>query len=152
TGQGIFTGAFTTAGAFLAMAFTSFKGIQEMGIICGGGLLVCLIPMMTMLPALLLKGRQNVLDHNPKNVAERRERIENLWLERPVYVTCITVALCALAATQIPKVFFDYNLLHMQSAGLPAVEFETKLLNSADKSVLFGAVIATNLDEAKLLE
>ena len=38
TGQGIFTGAFTTAGAFLAMGFTDFKGIQEMGVICGGGL------------------------------------------------------------------------------------------------------------------
>src|ERR1035438_2439612 len=50
TGQGICTGAFTTAGAFLAMGFTNFKGIQEMGIICGGGLLVCLIPMMTLLP------------------------------------------------------------------------------------------------------
>ena len=57
TGQGIFTGAFTTAGAFLAMMLTDFKGIQEMGVICGGGLLVCLVPMMTMLPVLLLKGR-----------------------------------------------------------------------------------------------
>ncbi len=41
TGQGIFTGALTTAGAFLAMYFTNFEGIKEMGIICGGGLLVC---------------------------------------------------------------------------------------------------------------
>ena len=39
----------------------------------------------------------------------------------------------------------------MQSAGLPAVEFENKLLNSADKSVLFGAVIATNELEAESL-
>ncbi|HEX7617976.1 MAG TPA: MMPL family transporter, partial [Verrucomicrobiae bacterium] len=62
TGQGIFTGSLTTAGAFLAMAFTNFKGIQEMGIVCGGGLLLCLIPMMTLLPALLLRGRQNVID------------------------------------------------------------------------------------------
>jgi len=152
TGQGIFTGAFTTAGAFIAMVFTSFKGIQEMGIICGGGLLVCLVPMMTMLPALLLKGRQNVIDHQQGELAERRARIENLWLERPVPVTCVTIALCAVAATLIPKVYFDYNLLHMQSPGLPAVEFETKLLNSADKSVLFGAVIATNLNEAVALE
>src|SRR6266446_4037811 len=110
TGQGIFTGAFTTAGAFLAMAFTDFKGIQEMGVICGGGLLVCLIPMMTMLPVLLLKGRQNVLDHEEGNVADRRARIENLWLQRPVLVTCITVTLCAVAALQIHKVYFDYNL------------------------------------------
>src|SRR5215468_3354686 len=93
TGQGIFTGAFTTAGAFLAMALTDFRGIQEMGIICGGGLLVCLVPMMTMLPVLLLKGRQNVLDHETGPLAERRARIENLWLQRPVLVTCVTVAL-----------------------------------------------------------
>jgi uncharacterized protein len=152
TGQGIFTGAFTTAGAFLAMAFTNFKGIQEMGIICGGGLLICLIPMMTMLPVLLLKGRQNVMDHDQGEIAAKRARIENLWLQRPVVVTCLTVLLCAAAATQVRKVYFDYDLLHMQSAGLPAVEFEKKLLRSADKSVLFGAVIATNLQQAVSLE
>lgn len=152
TGQGIFTGAFTTAGAFLAMYFTSFRGIQEMGIICGGGLLVCLIPMMSLLPVLLLKGRQNVIDHEHADVAQRRARIENLWLQRPGMVTVVTVALCALAATQIHKVYFDYDLLHMQSQGLPAVEYEKKLLNSADKSVLFAAVIATNLAQAVALE
>jgi uncharacterized protein len=152
TGQGIFTGAFTTAGAFLAMIFTDFKGIQEMGIVCGGGLLICLIPMMTMLPALLLRGRQNVIDHVQGDLAERRARIENLWLQRPALVTCLTVILCALAFTQAHKVYFDYNLQNMQSAGLPAVEFEKKLIRSADKSVLFGAVTATNLEEALALQ
>lgn len=151
TGQGIFTGAFTTAGAFLAMSFTNFRGIQEMGVICGGGLLICLIPMMTMLPVLLLRGRQNVIDQEQTGAAVQRARIENLWLDRPVLVTCLTVALCAAAATQIHKVYFDYDLLHMQSAGLPAVVFERKLLD-ADKSVLLADVIATNLQEAARLE
>jgi predicted RND superfamily exporter protein len=50
TGMGIFTGGFTTAGAFFAMALTDFDGIQEMGVICGGGLMVSLVPMMTLLP------------------------------------------------------------------------------------------------------
>src|SRR5207248_5388417 len=108
-------------------------------------------PMMTMLPVLLLKGRQNIIDHAQANVAERRARIENLWLQRPIAVTCLTVGLCVLAATQLRKVYFDYALLHMQSAGLPAVEFEKKLLNSADKSVLYGAVIATHLQDAARL-
>src|SRR5436309_299039 len=101
TGQGILTGAFTTAGAFLAMAFTNFKGIQEMGLICGGGLLICFIPMMTMLPVLLLRGRQNVIDHVQGDLAERRARIENLWLQRPVLVALITVFLCLAATTQV---------------------------------------------------
>jgi hopanoid biosynthesis associated RND transporter like protein HpnN len=159
TGQGILTGAFTTAGAFLAMAFTNFKGIQEMGLICGGGLLICFIPMMTMLPVLLLRGRQNVIDHDQGDIAERRARIENLWLQRPVMVTVFTLVLCAAAATQLPKVKFDYNLLHMQSKGLPAVVFEEKLINAnststnaSAKSVLFAAVIATNLEQAALLD
>ena len=161
TGQGIFSGALTTAGAFLAMGFTDFKGIQEMGIICGGGLLVCLIPMMTMLPALLLGGRQKVADHDPQASAEKRARIENFWLQRPGLVVGITLALCALAATQLHKVYFDYNLLNMQSAGLPAVVFEKDLIsatnapnktNSSPKSVLYAAVIATNLAQAVALE
>ncbi len=148
TGQGIFTGALTTAGAFIAMWFTDFKGIQEMGIICGGGLLVCFIPMMTLLPVMLLRGRQNVLDHQPSPAAAARARIENIWLQRPVWVTVFMVITCSLAVTQLSKVYFDYNLLNMQSAGLPAVVFEQKLIDSADKSVLFGASVADTLPEA----
>jgi uncharacterized protein len=151
TGQGIFVGALTTAGAFLAMWFTNFKGIQEMGIICGGGLLVCFIPMITLLPVLLLRGRQNVIDHKIGDV-ERRARIENIWLERPVLVMVIVIALCVLALTQARKVYFDYNLLNMQSAGMPAVVFEQKLIDSADKSVLYGAVVADSLTQAVELQ
>ena len=159
TGQGIFSGALTTAGAFIAMYFTNFKGIQEMGLICGGGLLICLVPMMTALPALLLRGRQNVLDHKQGDLAEGRARIENLWLKRPLAVALVVAILSVLAAAQIPKVYFDYNLLNMQSEGLPAVVFEEKLINANRantnanaKSILYGAVIATNLDEAARLE
>lgn len=152
TGQGIFTGALTTAAAFLAMWLTDFKGIQEMGIICGGGMLVCLVPMMTLLPALLFRGRQNAMDHAAPPKVELRSKIENIWLSRPVTVTVITVVLSLLALTQFHKVFFDYDLLHMQSRGLPAVIFEQKLLHSSKKSVLFGAVVADTPQQAVELE
>jgi uncharacterized protein len=152
TGQGIFTGGLTTAGGFLAMGLTNFKGIQEMGIICGGGLVVCLVPMLTMLPVLLLRGRQNVVDHERGEPAVKRARIEGLWLQRPGWTVGVTLALCVLAATQLHKVYFDYNLLNMQSDGLAAVEYEKDLINSTPKSVLFGAVVATNLQQAVALE
>ena len=147
TGQGIFMGALTTAGAFAAMAFTNFKGIQEMGIICGGGLLICFIPMMTMLPAMLLRGRQNVIDHQT-NEDETRARIENIWLQRPALVIGITAVLCIAALFEARKVHFDYNLIKMQSQNLPSVIFAHKLLDSADKSLLYGAVIADSLTNA----
>jgi uncharacterized protein len=151
TGQGIFTGALTTASAFLAMAFTHFKGIQEMGIICGGGLLLCLVPMMTLLPALLMRGRQNVIDHQTTE-DDARARVENIWLHRPVLVVTITAALCALALVQARKVRFDYNMQKLQSIGLPSVVFEEKLFAAADKSLLYGAVVADSLTNAIDLE
>ena len=176
TGQGIFTGAFTTAGAFLAMVFTNFKGIQEMGLICGFGLLVCFVPMMTLLPVLLLHGRQNVIDRAQHDIDRRRARIEGLWLQRPLLVTAIVLLLCGLAATQVHKVYFDYDLLHLQSRGLPAVEYSQEIIDASSEpdiddpatatnlehraesgrshkfQILYAAVIATNLEHAIALE
>ncbi len=143
TGQGIVTGALTTSAAFLAMGLTDFKGIQEMGIISGGGLALCLFPMMTMLPALLLRGHQNAMDGAAGLPAEGRARIESFWLERPGLVAGGALALCALAATQFNKVEFDYNLLNMQSKGLPAVVYEKKLLFS--NASIFSGDDITNL-------
>jgi len=149
TGQGIFMGALTTAGAFLAMAFTNFKGIREMGIICGGGLMICLVPMLTLLPVLLLRGKQNVIDHQTHE-DDRRAQIENVWLKRPGCVTGVIIAVSVLAATQLHKVDFDYDLLNLQSQNLPSVVYTKKL--SSDKSLLFVAVVADNVDEAVALE
>lgn len=168
TGQGIFTGCFTTAGAFFAMALTDFRGIAEMGLIAGGGLLICVVPMMTLLPVLLLRGRrQNVLDEaagaeSLREVAlesfeaggepvEVRARLERLWLDRPWTVIGITAALTLLCIPGLLRLRFDYNLLNLQSANLPAVVFEKKLLETSDKSALYGAVLATNAQEAVAL-
>jgi hopanoid biosynthesis associated RND transporter like protein HpnN len=152
TGQGIFTGCFTTAGAFLAMAFTDFRGIQEMGIICGAGLIICLVPMMTLLPALLLRGRQNIIDHVAPPVSSLSQRVEGIWLNRPRTVVLVALVLCGLSFAVLGRVFFDYNLLNMQSRNLPAVLFEKKLLESSSKSLLYGAVITDSLDKAVELE
>ncbi|HEX3625078.1 MAG TPA: MMPL family transporter [Verrucomicrobiae bacterium] len=153
TGQGIFTGALTTAGAFAAMIATNFRGIREMGIICGGGLLLCFIVMMTLLPVLLLRGRQNVIDRRMKEDITRA-RIENIWLERPAWALGITLMISALAAVQIYKgnVKFDYNLMQMQSPTLPSVIYEQVLFQNSGQSLLAAAFLATNLDQAITLE
>ena len=156
TGVGIFTGAFTTAGAFFAMVLTDFEGIREMGIICGGGMLLSLIPMITMLPVLLLRGTQNSIDQEKgeflqqaENVeGDQRARLEQLWLKRPWVIVGVTLAISAWAWHRSQQVTFDYNLLHMQSDGLAAVIYQDKLIQSSTRSVLFGAVVASTQKEA----
>jgi len=156
TGMGIFTGCLTTAGAFFAMMLTDFKGIQEMGIITGGGMVVCLIPMLTFLPALALnaKRRQSLTRAYVLADSERtvRARLEQVWLQRPRTTCAVVLGLSLLALLPLRWVRFDYNLLHMQSAGLPAVMLEHTLIETAGKSVLFGAVVATNQQDALRLE
>jgi hypothetical protein len=152
TGKGSLRGPLRLPAPFLAMAFTNFKGNPGNGNHLRGR--SAGLPESDDDDATRVAAQRTSEPHRPRGGAmlpERRARIENLWLQRPVLVTCLTILSCAVAATQIPKVYFDYDLLHMQSAGLPAVEFENKLLNSADKSVLFGAVIATNALEAESL-
>jgi hopanoid biosynthesis associated RND transporter like protein HpnN len=168
TGQGIFTGCFTTAGAFLAMSLTSFRGIVEMGLIAGGGLIICLVPMMTLLPVLLLRGRrQNLIDEalGAQTLREEalesfetggealavRARLERFWLDRPWTVIGLASVLTLLCVPGVLRMRFDYNLLNLQSASLPAVVFEKKLLATSDKSALYGAVLATNAQEAMAL-
>ena len=178
TGQGIFTGCFTTAGAFFAMALTDFRGIQEMGVISGGGMLICLFPMMTLLPALLLgeKGlRRDPSDAAPHPAAPRasrpatdspadwRERTERFWLERPWWVLGAGVSLSALCVVHASRVSFDYNLLNMQSDGLSSVIFEKKLVEAARvrkgvasedraQGVLFGAVMVPSAADVPAIE
>jgi uncharacterized protein len=147
TGLGIFTGCFTTAGAFFAMALTDFKGIQEMGIITGGGILICLIPMLTLLPILLRNGGK-ATTVAPGRIITRAARVDRLFLSRPRFVVLLGITLCVLALTQVRKVHFDYNLLNMQSDGLPAVVFEKKLIAGAAKSVLFAAVVVDSPEQA----
>ena len=154
TGTGICTSGFTIAVAFLAMTLTGFKGIREMGIISGGGLLVCLVPMMTMLPAMLLsRGKGEVCEQPPARTKTlRREKIEQLWLDRPYTMVAIGIALTVAAVTQIGGIAFDYNLLNLQSQSLPAVVYEKKLVHSSPRSLLSCAVIADSLPEALELE
>jgi hopanoid biosynthesis associated RND transporter like protein HpnN len=158
TGTGIFTSGLTTAGAFLAMILTSFKGIREMGVISGGGLLICLVPMMTMLPALLLMRRGPVREQVPHPRRQRshgharRERLEQVWLRRPRFVAWTGAVITILAVLAIPGLVFDYNVLNMQSQSLQGVVFERRIEAASSHSVLSCDIIAPSLADAIDLE
>ena len=59
-GPAIITGAMTTVVAFFATGTTSFTGIAELGIIAGGGILLCALAQLFILPPLV-----KVVDQSP---------------------------------------------------------------------------------------
>lgn len=153
TGVGIFTSGFTMAGAFFAMILTDFKGIREMGLISGVGLLVCLIPMMTLLPVLLVQGKPVPASETPPSRAgRRRQHLERICLNWPWTILICGIFFTFFSVWQFSKVRFDYNLLNLQTPELAAVELEKKLLESGSGSLLYCAVTANSLPEALQIE
>jgi predicted RND superfamily exporter protein len=75
TGQSVFTGAITTAAAFYAMMVTKFRGLAELGLLTGTGILFCLLATYILLPALC------AWDENRKR-AKLPPRMRSLGLER----------------------------------------------------------------------
>ncbi len=53
TGPGIVAGAVTTVGTFLVLTFSNYRGLHELGVVCGLGLLVILLQVFLTVPAFL---------------------------------------------------------------------------------------------------
>ncbi len=153
TGIGIFTSALTIAGAFFTMMLSDLRGTRQMGLIAGSGLLLSLVPMMTLLPMLLVRGKQDVPEVSKRwRSCHRRGRIELALLTRPWTVLLSATAFTLFTCLQLPKVRFDFNLQNLQSRNLTSVGMERKLIQTGSQSVLSCSVIANSLPEAAALE
>lgn len=114
------------AGAFLVSVFTQFQGAAELGIIAGGGLLLCLIAGYTLLPALLtlFPARVGKVDETDRyHDPERAPKAGGWRLILPA--VWIVTAAAGLYYCLPPR--FDPNLLRLQAQSLESVQSVHKL-------------------------
>ena len=145
-GPGILTGAITTAVAFFSAALTSFVGVAELGLIAGGGILLCCLAELLVLPAVVA-----IVDRGPLGRRIPEPVPVHTWLE-PVMRHPRFVALAAMAATMaiasgLHDLDYDHNLLNMQPDGLESVEIEKKLLAESDQSVWYALSMADSREQ-----
>ncbi len=145
-GPGIVTGAVTTAIAFLMAGLTEFTGVAELGVIAGGGVLLCCLGAILVLPAMI-----HLSDAaNPRRLFPSPLDVHG-WLRplfsRPGVLLAVTLAGTALVSLGIGRLDYDHNLLNLQPAGLESVELERKLLAESDRSVWFALSIAESREE-----
>jgi uncharacterized protein len=150
TGRGNLAGAVTTAIAFGAMVFTDFIGIVELGIIAAGGIVLCLLGMVLLLPALIsLEERWRKPVYSlPERVGKRDAMFEKMYSH---YYLIIFVSLgILLGCGYVSKdLHFDYNLLNMQAKGTEAVHYEMKIIENAKRASWNAALIADDIQDAK---
>ncbi|MFM9024702.1 MAG: MMPL family transporter, partial [Planctomycetaceae bacterium] len=145
-GPGILTGAITTAVAFFCAALTSFVGVAELGMIAGGGILLCCAAELLVLPAVLaLVDRSRLGRHIPEPVPV------HAWLapvmRHPRFVALAGLACTVALAGGLPELSYDHNLLNLQADGLESVAVEKKLLEECDQSVWYALSIADSREE-----
>jgi len=149
-GPGIVTGTITTAIAFFMAGLTEFTGVAELGVIAGGGILLCCLAAMVVLPAML-----QLLDASRPRQLIPAPLDVHCWL-RPFLARPLPLLLVAAAGTAAvslgmtrftDKTWYDHNLLNLQAKGLESVELERKLLAESDQSVWFALSIAESREE-----
>jgi len=145
-GPGIVTGAVTTAIAFFVAGLTDFTGVAELGVIAGGGVLLCCLGALVVLPAMIHLSDAN----HPERVFPAPLDI-HAWLSplfsRPLVLLAVTAAGTGLLSLGIGRLYYDHNLLNLQPAGLESVELERRLLEKSDKSAWFALSIADSREE-----
>lgn len=154
-GPAITTGAVTTAVSFFAAGFTSFKGVAELGVIAGGGLLLCAASELILLPATIY-----LIDRSGWGVRMPRPLGIHKWIapcfKFPRLTLFASLAFTVAISMGMTRLWYDNNLLNMQVEGLESVALEKKLLSDANQSVWYALSIADSREElldrkAKLL-
>jgi hopanoid biosynthesis associated RND transporter like protein HpnN len=145
-GPGIITGALTTAIAFFMAGLTEFTGVSELGVIAGGGILLCLVAALTVLPAMIHLSdakRPNQVLPAPLDIHGCLDPL----FARPRLLLAVTLGGTALISVGISRLWYDHNLLNLQPEGMESVELERKLLHESDQSVWFALSIAESRQE-----
>ncbi|MFZ4732188.1 MAG: MMPL family transporter [Pirellulales bacterium] len=145
-GPGILTGAVTTAVAFFSAALTSFVGVAELGLIAGGGILLCAAAELLVLPAVLA-----IVDRSPLGRTIPEPVPVHTWIApllcQPRFVALAVVACTLAVASGLHDLEYDHNLLNMQPEGLESVAVEKKLLDECDQSVWYALSIADSREQ-----
>lgn len=145
-GPAILSGALTTAIAFFSAGLTSFTGVAELGIIAGGGILLCAVAELLVLPAAIY-----LVDESPFGKSYPKPLPIHQWLipvnDSPRRILVTSVVLSALLALGLSSVDYDQNLLNLQNDSLDSVALERELLSRTRNSSWYAVSVAKDTQE-----
>jgi uncharacterized protein len=159
-GTSIVTGAVTSALAFFCAAFTDFVGVAELGIIAGGGILLCTVATFTVLPAMVVIADQNRrLEELPKPF--RGEAVRWATGRMPTGILIASAIVIAVIISWnfefkggqiVSRLRYDHNLLNLQAKGIESVDTQTRIFQASNHSLLFAVSMADSAEEARQLK
>ncbi|NIM57771.1 MAG: MMPL family transporter [Candidatus Aminicenantes bacterium] len=160
SGKGILTGGLTTSIAFLTLSISSSRGMKELGVIAGGGLVAILIVTFLFLPSLLVL-REHRFEKKRKKGKLRKEftlrdisfkslgnigKFLSLRYLATIIASILVTAFLILSAT---KISFDQNYMNLEPKGLPSVTLQDIVLEKFDLSMDYAMILTDNAAESR---
>ena len=141
--------AVAVAASFFSFLPTAYRGVSELGVIAGVGMLVAYLTTITLLPALL-----KVFNPPPEAVSPGFKRLAPVddYLERhrkPVLITSLVVVIGALPL--LLHLHFDFNPLHLNDPHSESMATLLSLKNTPEAAVNDVQVLAPSLADADRL-
>ncbi|MCA8916333.1 MAG: MMPL family transporter [Planctomycetes bacterium] len=164
-GMGTVLGAVTTAAALSTAAFTDFLGLAELGIICGIGIMLCLVAMLLVFPAMLVVVDSRRLGDGDPALRDTMAAQDSAQAAEPhpaagrghklgaLVVALLIVAGVATSGLEFARgwVPFDYNLLDLNDPSSEGIHWE-RLLIDHDQRSSYAVSTSHSLDDLRKLQ
>jgi len=143
----------STVIAFLSFLPTSYRGLSELGMISGAGMVIALLATYSVLPAFLSlfplpPGSVRAWAPPPAALKAQRPR----WPERhPVKILLGTVAFVIFALSLIGDVRFDFDPMNLRDPETESVQAFRSLQEDSRTNPYHAVVVAESLPEANSL-
>ncbi|MFC2168299.1 RND family transporter [Acidobacteriota bacterium] len=162
TGKGILTGGFTTSAAFLALVISHSRGMKELGLVAGFGLLAILISTMLFLPTLLvfrerrlekkLEKKKDLKPREQRDITFKLMGRSCSWRGRHYLFTIIaSVLVTGLFIWQGLKIEFDHNYMNIEPKGLTSIALQDTVMDKFDMSMDYALILTENAEESRKL-
>lgn len=146
-GSSLVSSAGTTSIGFLVFLPTDYRGVAELGLISGGGVLLSLLATVTVLPALL----SLVTPPRPRPARSWMLRLEHFPVRRARAIRWGALAVGVAAALIAPRIEFDHNPIHLRDPASPAVQAFRDLVARSEVTPWAIDVVMPSLGEAQQL-
>jgi predicted RND superfamily exporter protein len=160
SGKGIITGALTTACAFLTLLISHSRGMKEMGLVTGTGLLAILLATFLFLPALLVF-RERRLEKKREGGKDKKAAVQRdisfrflgnltVWLGKHyVFTIAASLILTVLLVWSATNITFDHNYMNIEPKGLTSITLQDTVLEKFDLSMDYALVLTDDVDQSR---
>jgi len=145
-GPALVLAAVAAGSGFFSFLPTAYRGVSELGIIAGVGMLIAVFFNLTLLPALMTLMK---LRPEPKPVGFRvLAGLDDFLLRRRRAVLTVAGVLAVGAIALLPRLDFDFNPLNLMDPHTEAVSVMMELMKNPDTTPNTIDVLKPTLEEA----